>query len=123
MSAELNARRTAAAALAADFRRALGTSPPGAGHGMYYWALRLADMLGLVLNALDEAGPAVTLDDDQAATALSALEDASEGIRERAAYCSACKAHPAELCPEDEDRLSRAEAYDALATELRRTVQ
>jgi hypothetical protein len=55
----------------------------------------------------------------QAATVLSALEDASEGIRERAAYCPACASHPADLCEEDADRLSRAETYDHLAARLR----
>lgn len=51
MSAELAARRTAAAAVLADFRRALATTPPGNGHGMHYWATRLADHLGQVLDA------------------------------------------------------------------------
>jgi hypothetical protein len=60
------------------------------------------------------------IDADQAAVVLSALEDASDGIRERAAYCPACRSHPAALCDEDADRLSRAEAYDHLATQLRK---
>ncbi len=54
MSAELSARRTAAAAVLADFGRALGTIPPGAGHGMHYWALRLRDHLAQLLDGLDQ---------------------------------------------------------------------
>lgn len=60
---------------------------------------------------------------DQAATVLAALEDASEGIRQRAAYCPACRRHPADLCEEDADRLARADAYDRLAAKLREVVQ
>lgn len=52
--AELAARRTAAAAVLADFRRALGTTPPGNGHGMHYWATGLADHLGHVLGMADD---------------------------------------------------------------------
>jgi hypothetical protein len=59
------------------------------------------------------------VDADRAAVMLSALEEASEGIRERAAYCPACRRHPSALCDEDADRLSRAETYDRLAARLR----
>jgi hypothetical protein len=72
--------------------------------------------LGQVIAAIE--GQAA-LDAGQAAIVLSALEDASEGIRERAAYCPACRSHPAELCEEDAERLSRADAYDHLADRLR----
>jgi hypothetical protein len=74
--------------------------------------------LGQVLDVIDQAA---TLDDDQAAIVLSSLEDASEGIRERAAHCPACRSHPADLCDEDADRLARADAYDRLAAKLRDT--
>jgi hypothetical protein len=73
--------------------------------------------LGQVLAVI--AGQAAAFDQDQAAVVLSALDDASEGIRERAAYCPACRSHPAALCDEDAARLSRAEAYDHLAARLR----
>jgi hypothetical protein len=73
--------------------------------------------LGQVLAVI--AGQAASLDADQAAIVLSALEDASDGIRERAANCPACRSHPADLCDEDTDRLYRAEAYDHLAAKLR----
>jgi hypothetical protein len=54
---------------------------------------------------------------------LSALEDATGGIRERAAYCPACWSHPAALCDGTADQLSRAESYDQLAATLRRAGQ
>jgi hypothetical protein len=60
-------------------------------------------------------GEALALGAGQAGIVLSALEDASEGIRERAAYCPACRSHPADLCEEDAERLGRADAYDQLA--------
>jgi hypothetical protein len=87
-----------------------------------------AVIAGLITRArrpeLEEAravllAPPVSLDKDQAATVIAALDDASEGIRERAAYCPACWAHPAALCNEDADRLCRAEAYHHLAARLR----
>jgi hypothetical protein len=110
--AELAARRTAAAAVLADYRAALHSAPLSRPPGRE-WMLRLADALGGVLDT-----PGVCLDEDQAATVLAALEDAAEGIRERAAYCSACRTHPADLCDETADQLRRAEAYDALAARL-----
>ena len=52
INAELSARRTAAAAVLADYRAALAsaplTSPPSR-----EWMLRLADALGMVLDGLD----------------------------------------------------------------------
>jgi hypothetical protein len=113
--AELAARRTAAAAVLADYRAALAAAPLSRPPGRE-WMLRLADTLGELLDAL---GPAVVLDQDQAATVLAALDDASDGIRGRAAYCPACVAHPADLCDEDAGRLARADEYDRLAATLR----
>ncbi len=63
------------------------------------------------------AAPA--LDEDQLTVVLAALDDAASHIRERAAYCPDCQAHPADLCDGCADRLRRAEAYDALAGLLR----
>ncbi|HEY6275605.1 MAG TPA: hypothetical protein VIX86_04665 [Streptosporangiaceae bacterium] len=113
--AELAARRTAAAAVLADYRAALASAPVTRPPGRE-WMLRLADTLGDLLGAL---GPAVVLDHGQAVTVLSALEDASEGIRERAANCPDCDTSPADLCDECSDRLARADAYDRLAGQLR----
>jgi hypothetical protein len=73
--------------------------------------------LGAVLAVIAEQP--VALGQDQAVTVLSALQDASEAIRERAAHCPTCWSHPADLCDEDADQLSRAEAYDHLAAKLR----
>jgi hypothetical protein len=112
--AELAPRRTAAAVLA-DYQVALASAPVSRPPGRE-WMLRLAGALGELLDAL---GPAVVFGRDQAVLVLSALEDASDGIRERAAYCPACAAHPADLCDECSDRLADAEVYDALAAQLR----
>lgn len=68
-------------------------------------------------------GQAAALDAGQVATVLAALEDASESIRERAACCPACASHPADLCDEDADRLTRADTYDQLAAKLKEATQ
>ena len=112
--AELAARQTAAAAVLADYRAAVASAPLSRPPGRE-WMLRLAAVLG---DLLDMLGPAVVLDADHAATVLAALDDASDGIRDRAAYCPACTAHPADLCDECAGNLSRAEAYDHLAATL-----
>jgi hypothetical protein len=81
----------------------------------------VAELRRLLASVLAIIGDqAAALDEDQAATVMAALDDASEGIRERAAWCPACRAHPAALCDEDADRLTRAEAYDHLAAQLRK---
>lgn len=51
MSAELSARRTAAAAVLADYKRASGGMDIA---DLALWAARMADMLGHVLAALDD---------------------------------------------------------------------
>jgi hypothetical protein len=53
-----------------------------------------------------------------AETVLSALQDAAEGNRDRAAHCSDCATAPADLCDLCADRLSRADNYDQLASEI-----
>lgn len=50
MSAELAARRTAAAAAVADYKRAAGTADAA---DIAIWAARLADMLTYLLDELD----------------------------------------------------------------------
>jgi hypothetical protein len=115
MSAELEARRTAAAAVLADYRAALASAPLSSPPGRE-WMLRLADVLGGLLAALD---PVVVLDQDQAATAVDALEVAAEYRRYRASLaCEACAARPAELCEDHAADLDRAEDYDRLAARL-----
>ena len=99
--------------------------PPG-----QEWMLRLANVLGELLDVLGQPGsagaalsvPAVGLGADDAAIVLSALEEAAWHIRELAASCPDCEASPAELCDECADRLARAEAYDVLAAQLREVV-
>lgn len=55
MSAELAARRTAAAAVLADYKRASGGMDIA---DLALWAARMADMLGHVLAALDDGDQA-----------------------------------------------------------------
>ena len=65
------------------------------------------------------AEPAVTLGQDQAATALDALEVAAEYRRFRASLtCQACADHPAELCDDHQADLDQAHEYDALASQI-----
>ncbi len=63
MSAEQAARRTAAAAVLADYQRAAAEGADVADRAL--WAARLADMLAAVLGALDvpAAGPAEQLEE------------------------------------------------------------
>ena len=53
------------------------------------------------------------------ATVLDALDVAADELRDRAANCGDCSAHPAELCGTCESRLSRAEGWDEVAGTLR----
>lgn len=55
MNAELNARRTAAVAVLADFKHALQSAPLSKPPGRE-WMFRLADVLDDLLDALDQAG-------------------------------------------------------------------
>lgn len=55
---------------------------------------------------------------EQRATILDALEVAADELRDRAANCGDCNAHPAELCTTCESRLSRAEGFDRAALAL-----
>jgi hypothetical protein len=117
-SAELDARRTAAAAVAGDFMTAVGSAPLTRPPDFVTWALRLRDHLVQLLDGLACEPGGLVLDEDQAATVLAALDDAARSIRERAAACPACREHPAELCDETADQLQRAGAYQALAARL-----
>jgi hypothetical protein len=110
--AELAAGRTAAAAVLADYRAALASAPLSRPPGRE-WMFRLADALGKLLDGLDAVGA------EDRTVLLSALEDASACLRERAAWCPACQSHPADLCDETADQLARADEYDRLAAALR----
>ncbi len=87
---------------------------------------RLERVLADLLAALDQrhrgAGdvpPGVTLDQDQAATVLDALDFAAEYRRYRASLtCQTCATHPAELCEDHAADLDRAEEYDRLAGQI-----
>lgn len=61
---------------------------------------------------------ALTLDQDQAATVLAALDDAAALRREAASYCPDCTRSPAGLCPGHEGSLDAADGYDALRWQL-----
>jgi hypothetical protein len=61
---------------------------------------------------------ALTLDRDQAATVLAALDDAAALRREAASYCPDCTRSPAGLCPGHEGSLDAADSYDALRWQL-----
>jgi hypothetical protein len=119
--AELRARMVAAQAVLADYQTAVASAPLSLPPGRK-WMLRLAVVLGELLDVLGQPGllgavlpaPAVTLVASDVAIVGSALEDASQHIRERAANCPDCEASPAELCDGCSDRLARAEAYDRL---------
>jgi hypothetical protein len=61
---------------------------------------------------------ALTLDRDQAATVLAALDDAAALRRETASYCPDCTRSPAGLCASHEGSLDAADGYDALRWQL-----
>jgi hypothetical protein len=109
VTAEWEARRTAAAAVLADYQRAAADADV-AERAM--WGARLADMLGYVL-AAPPLPPA------QLATVLAALDDAAAFRTERAkAYCVRCAEHPAGACDEHLDDLDAAERYRQMAQEI-----
>jgi hypothetical protein len=111
VSAELEARRTAAAAILADYQRAVDGADVV---DRAMWGARLADALGYLL-----AAPAAVLPPAQLSTVLAALHDAATLHTERAAaYCLACSEHPARLCDEHFTDLDEADAYRQVAQEI-----
>ena len=83
MTAELAARRTAAAAVLADFRRDLASAPRTSPPPMATWALRLADVLGQLLDEMPRAAePVPTRDRTRRAAALLAEVPASQRAAE-----------------------------------------
>ena len=120
VSAELAARRTAAAAVLADFRREEVGSLSFGGPSAHDWlalAQRLAWALGDVLSELDrtEQGPA--LSPGQLAVIGQVLTDAIT-YRDPSGACTACEDHPAGLCEDHAADLDKTDAYLALAREL-----
>ena len=114
MSAELGARRTAAAAALADYRRESQAHPSAGAAFWAHWSGRLGAALESVL-ALPVAG----LSPAQQSTVLAALDDAATFRTERAAaYCYACSGHPAGACDEHVDDLDQAGAYRQVAREI-----
>src|SRR6516165_9757043 len=110
MSETVDQRVTLAREYLASIRiRPVATLPPLV---LVRECAELRRQLGAVLAALDDG---MLLDRHQAVTVLAALGDAAGHIRERAACCPDCDASPADLCGGCAGRLSRAEAYDALA--------
>jgi hypothetical protein len=109
--AEMAARRTAAAAVVADFRAELARHPlsrPPDGS----WAFRLAEEVGSLLGQPD-AG----LSPNQRAVLGQALADAIT-LRDPQGSCPDCDQHPAGLCEDHGSDLHKTDAYLALAREL-----
>jgi hypothetical protein len=125
VNADLAARRTAAAAVLADYRRELLsaplTRPPGR-----EWMLRLATELESLLEALN--APAVLgaepesggLNDGQRKVLGQALADAADYREARGgdSYCAECEASPAGLCDLHAADMDQAGAYLELARDL-----
>jgi hypothetical protein len=113
MSAEMAARRTAAAAALADFRRE--SDAFGVDGALVY---RLAAELGSVLDQLEaEDAPVLVLTAGNEAVLEQALADAV-AYRYPAGACPLCDQHPAGLCEDHADDLDRTDAYLALARDL-----
>ena len=109
MSAELEARRTAAAAVLADYQHEAVTADV-AERAM--WGARLADMLALLL-----AAPESLSDLGQLVILRQALTDAI-AYRDPSGTCPLCDHHPAGLCEDHADDLDKTDAYLALARSL-----
>jgi hypothetical protein len=125
--AELAARRTAAAAVLADFHAAAVAFQRGGerpDHAM--WALRLEQHLRYVLDGLDvEAAVMLTRDEavmltrDEAAMVADALADAETyRMAEASALCADCEKHPSGACEACLDDVAAAQAYHDLAEQL-----
>ncbi len=116
MSAELAARRTAAAAVLADYRREVATAPLSRPPGRH-WMLRLAAELESVLGALDSEPGAAGLDAGQRAVLAQALADAIT-YRDPGGLCPRCEASAAGLCDDHAEDLDKTDSYLQLAREL-----
>jgi hypothetical protein len=119
-SAELRARRVAAAAVEADFARACGEHVYGQPFDWGMWAGRLSTELRSLLDQLaaEQAAPALVLSESSAAVLGQALADAI-AQRTPQGICPSCDAHPAGLCDDHAGDLDKTDAYLALTRELR----
>jgi hypothetical protein len=133
VNAELNARRTAAAAVLADYLNGPGTADA---NELSLWAARLASMLGLVLDGLTPevravdakspegeqllaSLPAVTVSASQMSVLRDALAEAEAACRDRAAeWCGECADHQSGACQRHLDDLDQADEYRKTAAEL-----
>ena len=138
MSAELAARRTAAAAALTGFRRWYGLGGRGPDHQR--WAVRLAAELQSLLTQLDaepEANHQVprvdgsigvshvrpdgsaSLSRQDRLTILGAIATAAEYLENRAGLiCADCEADVAEICDTHASDLDAAAQYRAVAERL-----
>jgi hypothetical protein len=121
VSAELEARHTAAAAVLADYRRWERGEAINAG-GIFDWqtaAMRLAAELRSLLEraGTEQASPVLILSESSEAVLGQALADAI-AHRTPQGICPDCDAHPAGLCDDHAGDLDTTDAYLALAREL-----
>jgi len=63
-------------------------------------------------------GRDLALDQDQAATVIAALQDATALRRETIGYCADCEQSPAAPCPDHQHDRDRADEYDELRWQL-----
>jgi hypothetical protein len=130
--AELAARRTAAAAVLANYQREVTASlrTPGTGLEWEIWAGRLASTVGQLLDITGEQAADAELlrgavlagnydlSTEDVALVLDALDVAADYKRDRAANCPDCEASPSDLCGTCEWRLHVADGYDDLARRI-----
>jgi hypothetical protein len=115
------ARRTAAKAVLADYRRWERGEAINAG-GIFDWqtaAMRLAAELRSLLEqaGTEQASPLLILSESSEAILGQALADAI-AHRTPQGICPDCDAHPASLCDDHAGDLDKTDAYLALAREL-----
>jgi hypothetical protein len=131
--AELHARRTAAAAVLADFNRELHTAPLSSPPPMGTWALRLSwalesllesgqaddDIRGSRTASGTDPGGVTTIVPADLGVVLGALADAATFHEERAtSWCVTCRDHPANLCEEHAADLDAVARYRSLGRAL-----
>jgi hypothetical protein len=119
VSAELAARRTAAAAVADDFKRETDAYIDAGGPRPDFgsWAWRLHTELRLVLDRLDAGEPGPLEHLGQRGILRQALTDAI-AYRDPSGICPDCDAHPAGLCSDHAEDLDKTDAYLELARSL-----
>jgi hypothetical protein len=101
-----------------DACRAAGVQPGAYDHRIIGWLAGYEPQMCAVVAGLISRAAAGRLAGDRLATVLDALDVAADELRERAANCGDCDAHPAGLCTTCESRLARAEGFDQAARAL-----